>query len=146
MRENTLYPIVASLFEKFNIDKTLVEILYDSAKEKLGLNEEKVLLTKKISDMKEKHAIEISTLKPTKNVFLRASRNSKQFLLADDTEKREIIENIVWNLSFKNQTMQKYQFKSPYSALANVPKNADISARRSRRDSNSRGGLNPLPL
>ena len=38
--KNSLYPIIASLFEKFNIDETLVEILYDSAKEKLGLDNE----------------------------------------------------------------------------------------------------------
>jgi DNA invertase Pin-like site-specific DNA recombinase len=177
MRENDLYPVVASLFEKLSIDEKLIDILYDSAKEKLDLDEvylkgvlailqksldaltakeshlvdifidrqvskeiydskileiqnEKVLITKQISDMKEKHAMEISTLEPTKNVFLRASRSSKQFLLADDTEKREIIENIVWNLSFKEQNMLQYQFKSPYSILAIVPKNADIFTMR----------------
>lgn len=185
MRENTLYPIVASLFEKIHIDEELIEILYDSAKEKLDLDEvymksvldtlqksldaltaresrlvdtfldrqvsqdiydrkileiqnEKVLVTKQIADMKEKHVMEISTLEPTREIFLRASRSSKQFLLADDTQKREIIENIVWNLSFKNQNMLSYQFKSPYSALSNVPKNADILTLRRRRDSNSR--------
>ncbi len=142
MRENALYPIIASLFEKISIDEELVEILYDSAKEKLGLDEEymkatlatlqkslealtaresrlvdtfldrqvsreiydskileiqneKVLITKQIADIKEKHAKEISTLEPTKEVFLRASRSSKRFLKADDREKREIIENIV---------------------------------------------------
>lgn len=193
MRENSLYPIVASLFEKLHIDEELIEILYDSAKEKLGVDEEymksvlatlqksldaltaresrlvdtfldrqvsqeiydgkileiqneKVLVIKQIADMKEKHAMEISTLEPTRNVFLRASRSSKQFLLADDTQKREIIENIVWNLSFKDQNMLQYKLKSPYSALANVPKNADISVLRSQTDSNRRGVLKPLPL
>ena len=98
----------------------------------MEIQNEKVLITKQIADMKEKHAMEISTLEPTREVFLRASRSSKQFLLADDIQKREIIEKIVWNLSFKNQNMLKYQFKSPYSALANVPKNADISVMRRR--------------
>ena len=177
MREITLYPIVATLLKEIHLDEELIEILYDSAKEKLDLDEvymksvlntleksldaltakeshlvdifldrqvskeiydrkileiqnEKVLLTKQITDIKEKHANQISTLEPTKEVFLRASRSQKEFLNADDNEKREIIEKIVWNLSFKNQNMLEYQFKSPYSILANAPKNADILTMR----------------
>ena len=126
------------------LDRQVSQEIYDS--KILEIQNEKVLLTKQIADLKEKHANQVSTLEPTKEVFLRASRSSKQFLLANDVEKREIIENIVWNLSFKNKNMLKYQFKSPYSALLNVPKNADISVMRSRRDSNSRGGLTPASL
>ncbi len=73
-------------------------------------------------------------------------RYSLRAMLANDVEKREIIENIVWNLSFKNKNMLKYQFKSPYSALLNVPKNADISVMRNWRDSNPRGRLGPTSL
>src|ERR1035437_4064630 len=36
MRENTLYPIVASLLKKLYLEEELIDILYDSAKEKLG--------------------------------------------------------------------------------------------------------------
>ena len=92
----------------------------------------KVLITKQIADIQEKHAKEISTLEPTKEIFLRASRSSKRFLKADDREKREIIENMVWNLSFKNQTMQKYQFKSPYLPFLKLDKNSDILTMRRR--------------
>ncbi len=33
LRENTLYPIIASLFEKMNIDEEAIEMMYQSAKE-----------------------------------------------------------------------------------------------------------------
>ncbi len=112
------------------LDRQVSKEIYDS--KILEIQNDKVLVTKQINDLKEKHAQEISTLEPTKNVFLRASRSSKQFLLADDNEKREMVENIVWNLSFKDQNMLQYKFKSPYSALANVPKNADILTLRRR--------------
>ncbi len=177
MRENTLYPMVASLFEKLDIDENLIEILYQSAKEKLGLDEdyvksilstlkmslealtakesrlvdtfldrqiskeiydrkmlevqnERVLVSKQIQEIQEKHSKQISTLEPTKEIFLRASRARKDFLKANDEEKREIIEIIVWNLSFKNQSMAQHQFKSPYSILSKVPKDSDFQTMR----------------
>ena len=40
LRENTLYPIVASLMEKLNIDEEVIEMMYQSAKEDIGLDAE----------------------------------------------------------------------------------------------------------
>ncbi len=40
MRENTLYPIVASLMEKLNIDEEAIEMMHQSAKEDIGLDAE----------------------------------------------------------------------------------------------------------
>ena len=179
MRENTLYPIVASLFEKIHIDEELIDILYESAKEKLGLDyeyvksvltalqksldaltakesrlvdtfldrqvskeiydakileigNEKVLVVKQITEMKEKHAIDISTLEQTKSVFLRASRSQKLFLKAGPKEKREIIENILWNVSLKEQNILDFQFKSPYLPFLKLPKNPSFETLRRR--------------
>ena len=185
MRENTLYPIVASLLKKLYLDEELIDILYASAKEKLGLDDEylksvlatlqksldaltvkesrlvdtfldrqvskeiydtkileiqneKVLFTKQIAEMKEKHAIDISTLERTKNVFLRASRSQKEFLKAEPKEKREVLENIVWNVSLKEQNIFDYQFKSPYLSFLKLPKNPSFETLRIGRDLNSR--------
>ena len=173
LRETTLYPIVASLMEKLNLDEEVIDMLYESAKEELGhdttyytttistlysslnglkakesrlldtflaqqvsqeiysikaleIQNEKVILEKQISDLEAKHKNIISTLEPTKNIFLRASRAMKEFLDGDDAKKREIVETILWNLTLKNQNMANYSFKSPYSILSKVPKNADF--------------------
>jgi hypothetical protein len=78
----------------------------------------------------------VITLEPTKKVFLEASRAKKEFLDADDYKKREIITNLLWNLSIKNKKVAQMSFKSPYNVLARTPKSATISELRRVRDSN----------
>jgi site-specific DNA recombinase len=183
LRENTLYPIVASLFEKVTLDEEVIEMMYQAAKEEteqdssysesiliplrnrlnaltaresklldafldsqiskeaydgkvLEIQNEKTILSKQISDIELKHANALSTLEPTKNIFLRASRAKKEFLKGDDAKKREVVETLLWNLSIKDQKMAQYEFKSPYCILSKVPKDADFQTMRSRRDSN----------
>ena len=126
------------------LDRQISKEMYDT--KLLEIQNEKTLITKQINEMEEKHVRQISTLEPTKEVFLRACRAKKTFLKANDEEKREMVENIVWNLSFKNQTMAQYQFKSPYIPLLKIPKNADFSIMRKRRDSNPRGSFTRLHL
>jgi DNA invertase Pin-like site-specific DNA recombinase len=177
LREKTLYPIVASLFEKITIDEEMVEMLYLSAKEDtelengysdsilstlktrlnavtakesrlldtfldeqiskdvydakiLEIQNEKTILIKQISDTQEKSQHTISTLEPTKKVFLQASRATKEFLDGDDVKKREVIETILWNFSMKGGNMAQHEFKSPYSILSKVPQNADFQLLR----------------
>ncbi len=184
MRENSLYPQVAYIISKLDLDEEVIEMLYESAKEEIGhdttyydttvstlysslnalrtkesrlldtflaehinqaiyaskaleIQNEIVILEKQIADIKEKHKTVISTLEPTKDVFLRASRARKEFLKGDDIKKREVIETVLWNLTFKNQIMAQYKFKSPYSILSKLPKNPDFQTMRRVRDSNS---------
>lgn len=66
-------------------------------------------------------------MEPVKKIFLQASRAKKEFLVADDTKKREILENLLWNLSIKNKTVAQVRFKSPFEILAKAPKTGDIS-------------------
>ncbi len=179
LRENTLYPIVASLFDKINIDEEAVELLYLSAKEEteqqtgysesilttlksrlndltakesklldtlladqitndiygakaLEIQNEKATLSKQIADTENKHTKSISTLEPTKEIFLRCSRAKKEFVDGDDTKKREVVETILWNLSIKDQKMAQWQFKNPYSLFLKLPQNPDFLTLRKR--------------
>lgn len=71
----------------------------------------------------------VFTLEPTKEVFLQGSRATKQFLEADDAQKRNIVEKLLWNLTIENGKVAQIQFKSPYHILASAPKNADFQTR-----------------
>ena len=127
---STLYSSLNGLRAKESrlLDTFLAEQITQElhASKTLEIQNEKVLLEKQIADMEAKHKNIISILEPTKNIFLRASRATAEFLKGDDTKKREIVETILWNLSIKDQNMAQHSFKSPYSLLAKLPKNADF--------------------
>jgi hypothetical protein len=102
--------------------------IYDA--KALEILNEKTVLTKQIKDIEHKHTKSISTLEPTRDVFLRSSRAAKDFLAGNDTIKREIVETILWNFSMQGENMVQHQFKSPYSILSKVPQNADFTTMR----------------
>lgn len=134
-RLNALSAKESKLLDTFLAEQISGEV-YDA--KALEIQNEKVLVAKQIKETEEKQAKGISTLEPTKNLFLRASRARKEFIAGDDFKKREIVETVLWNLSMKEQKMAQYQFKSPYSILAKLPQNPDFLTVRRRRDSNSR--------
>lgn len=68
-----------------------------------------------------------STLEPIKKVFLDASRASKEFLESEDFEKGLKLQNILWNLSFKDGNIVSYQFKKEFEVIAKSPKTGDIA-------------------
>lgn len=126
---NSLKTKESRLLDTFLAEQISKEI-YDE--KILQIYNDRVSLNKQITDTKKKYGAGVSTLEPTKKLFLRASRAKKEFLDKDDYGKREIIEKMVWNLSFKNQIMAQQQFKSPYDLLAKTPKNADFETMRRR--------------
>ena len=171
IQETHLYSLVSEILESLHFDEELVEIMYQSAKEKLNSNglyyskatetleatliglktrESRLLdaflagnITKEVYDQKgletqnERVSIErqlqelksrnpVSTLEPTKEIFLRASRAKKEFLEANDTKKRSIIENLLWNLSMKNKEVASMSLKSPYDVIFKAPKTGQI--------------------
>ncbi|MDR3643255.1 MAG: recombinase family protein [Candidatus Doudnabacteria bacterium] len=65
----------------------------------------------------------LATLEQTKKTFLQASVASFEYLESTDDEKFELLKKLLWNLKLKNQIVQQYQFKSPFSLLAESPKN-----------------------
>jgi transcriptional antiterminator len=66
-------------------------------------------------------------LEPTKNVFLEASRAKKEFLDGDDFKKRNILENLCWNLSIKEKNIHTVSLKSPFDIMFKADKNADFT-------------------
>ncbi len=98
------------------------------------IQHERLDLTRQIREAESKG--DVSTLEPTKQVFLQASKAKKEFLDGDDTKKRTIVENLLWNLSIENKSVAQTQYKSPFHLLANIPKNASLSTMLGDMDSN----------
>ena len=114
------------------VDEQIPKEVYDERV--LSLNNQKVSLKKEIARVEKQQPA--FRLEPTKDVFLRASRAKKEFLKADDSQKREILENLCWNLSFQNKKVAQVSLKSPYDIMFRAPKNAPISILLGDRDSN----------
>lgn len=91
------------------------------------ISNDRVVVKKQIAEAEKKHPHRVSTLEPTKKIFLESSRAMKDFLEGDDAKKHDIVKKLLWNLSFRDKNMAQYQFKSPYDVIAKAPKNADIS-------------------
>jgi site-specific DNA recombinase len=97
--------------------------LFDS--KMLIIQNERVTIAKQIKEAKTKEPA--SVLEPTKKVFLEASRAAKEFLDGDDQKKRNILENLCWNLSVKEKNIQTVSLKSPFDIMLKAPKNGDTS-------------------
>ena len=48
------------------------------------------------------------------------------YLKAPDTEKRNIVSELLWNLSVKDRKIAQVSYRNPYDILAKAPKNGDI--------------------
>jgi len=99
--------------------------LYDQ--KVLELQNERISLNQKIRTLESRQPA--SMLEPTKKVFLQASRARKEFLNGDDLKKRNILENLCWNLSFKDKNVAQLKLKSPYDIMFKSPKNLEFCAK-----------------
>lgn len=90
----------------------------------LALHNEKILIEKQIQETKSKQPANV--LEPTKKVFLEANRAKKEFLDGDDFKRRNILENLCWNLSIKEKNIHTVSLKSPFDIMLKTPKNADF--------------------
>jgi len=88
------------------------------------LHNEKILIEKQIREATAKQPANV--LEPTKKVFLEANRAKKEFLDGDDLKKRNILENLCWNLSIKEKKIHTVSLKSPFDIMFKVPKNANF--------------------
>lgn len=129
----------ATLLEHKN---KLLELFFDgsiskeSYKEKnLLIENQIVVLTKQISEIEDKTEKAVSTLEPTKKLFLDCVIWAKEFLTLPPEKKQNIAHELLWNISMNQQNIVNYQLKSPYSAIANLPKNANLSAKLGAWDS-----------
>lgn len=85
---------------------------------------QKTIIEKQIDQLQKKQPS--FTLEPIKNIFLQGNISSKEFLEGDEHKKREIIKNLLWNLTIKDKKILKIQYKSPFDIIAKAPKNGPI--------------------
>ena len=89
----------------------------------LEMQNEKTLLKKQIKELQMKQPA--FTLEPIKKVFLQANKSRNEFLAGDDDKKREIVKELLWNLSVKDKNILIVKYKSPFQIIAKAPKNAE---------------------
>ena len=111
------------------LDSHLTDLItndvYESKMKELG-NEE-TSLKQQFKQVENKFKTSISTLEPTKEVFLSANRAKNDFLNSQNDKKREVLENLLWNLEIKDQVLANVSYKMPYEILKKSPKNGDFS-------------------
>jgi DNA invertase Pin-like site-specific DNA recombinase len=90
----------------------------------LELYNNRVSLKKQINELQKKRPA--FTLEPVKNVFIQGSKSRKEFLDGDNIQKREIVKNLLWNLSIKDKNIVNIQYKNVFEILAKAPKNRPI--------------------
>jgi site-specific DNA recombinase len=130
------------------LDNQLGDLITDEvygAKTK-ELNNQEVALSQQLQKISKTSHNGYDTLELTKKVFLEANRAKKEFLNANDEQKRKVLEKLLWNLEIKDQEIACVSYKMPYEALAKTPKNDDFRTKLGRRDSDPRSWRQrPLP-
>ncbi|OHB14689.1 MAG: hypothetical protein A2431_00575 [Candidatus Zambryskibacteria bacterium RIFOXYC1_FULL_39_10] len=112
----------SKLLDTFLADQISKE-LYDQ--KALDIHNERISLNKQIQEFKNKQPA--SMLEPTKNAFIQGNRAMKEFLDADNFKKRNIVENLCWNLSFKDKNVAQIKLKTPFDVMYKAPKNGTLS-------------------
>jgi site-specific DNA recombinase len=87
-----------------------------------ALESEKVMVKAEISNMEAKSNREISTLELTRNAFLQGISAYNDYVDANPDEKRELLQELLWNLSLQNKIVQDFRFKPIYEVIAKEPK------------------------
>ena len=68
----------------------------------------------------------LATLEQVKKLFLRGNYLRDSYLTANDTTKRLIASEALWNVSVRKGNAEEVRYRSPYAILAKAPKNGDI--------------------
>jgi hypothetical protein len=128
---NNLKQEESALIERKN---KLLDLFLDSSIPKTSYEEKSILLEnqllilqKQISETEYKINSAVSTLEPTKKLFLDCNIWAKEFLTIAPQEKQNFVHEVLWNLSMKDKNILNPQFRSPFLAIANLPKNASFS-------------------
>ena len=125
----------STLLDRHLSDSVSVEAYEAKTKE---LSNEEIVIKSQLKKIQQSFGNDLSTLEPTKTIFLTAYRAKKEFLEAEKDEKRAVLEKLLWNLEIKDQELAQVSFKEPYSILKKSPKNGDFSQMLGKRDSNPR--------
>lgn len=92
-----------------------------------ALNNEVTATENQLKKLQQKHFNSETTLELTKNKFLTASRAKKEFEQRDDLRKRNVLGNILWNLTIENKNLASFKLKDPYQDMAEVSKNCSFA-------------------
>lgn len=123
----------AKLLDTYLAD-LIEQSLYEAKLKELENN--KMALESQIKNSNFGNGNSENTLEQIKDIFLTASRAKKDFLNRDPYQKRNLLENLLWNIEIENEKIAHSRFKEPYNILANTPKNCDFSTMLGDRDSN----------
>jgi site-specific DNA recombinase len=110
-----------------------------------ALANEMVAVKAEIKKMKNKSDDQFSTLEPTRNYFLQGISAQNDYLDGEPDEKRELLQDLLWNFSLHNKIMQDLQYKPVYALIAKEPKPTDFETMLRGRDSDSLRKLMGLP-
>jgi DNA invertase Pin-like site-specific DNA recombinase len=110
-----------------------------------ALSNEMVAVKAEIKKMQEKSDDQFSTLEPVKNFFLQGISAQNDYTRAEPEEKRIVLQDLLWNLSFNNKIMQDLQYKPVYALIAKEPKPTDFETMLRGQDSDLLRKLMGLP-
>ena len=91
------------------------------------LNNQEIALKQQLQKIGTSPNNGFDTLELTKNVFLSANRAKEEFLEANDTKKRKVLEKLLWNLEIQGREIAYASYKMPYEAMKKSRKNGDFS-------------------
>ena len=116
------------------LDSHLADLItneaYEAKTKELG-NEETALKVQ-FKKTEKSFGNSISTLEPTKQIFLQANRAKNELLNGKNEKKREVLETLLWNLEIKDRELATVSYKMPYDTLAKSPKNGDFCTQLGR--------------
>jgi hypothetical protein len=104
-----------------------------------------VAVKAEIKKMQGKSDEQFSTLEPTRNFFLQGISAQNDYVKAEPHEKRIVLQDLLWNLSFNNKIMQDLQYKPIYALIAKEPKPTDFETMLRGQDSDLLRKLMGLP-
>jgi len=110
-----------------------------------ALTNESVAVKAEIKKMQGKSDEQFSTLEPTRNFFLQGISAQNDYVEAEPDEKRIVLQDLLWNLSFNNKIMQDLQYKPVYALIAKEPKPTDFETMLRGQDSDLLRKLMGLP-
>lgn len=100
-----------------------------------GLENKRLEISEQIKNLQSGTASEV-TLEQVKNVFLDCNKASKQYLVVNDEEKRNMLKKLLSNATIKDKEILSYQFLNPYSLIAKSSKKHDLESMLGYKDSN----------
>jgi hypothetical protein len=103
-----------------------------------ALTNEMVAVKVEIKKMQGKSDEQFSTLEPIRNAFLQGLSAQNDYSEAEPEEKRIVLQDLLWNLSLNNKTVQDLQYKPVYALIAKEPKPTDFETMLRGQDSDFR--------